>query len=100
MEQQFILKIIDIQEELSDKCILVASSFDKKCKESDIYQDALGKKWNKYLNKNCSKYGFEIWKKKSDQNVYIKATDECRKEANDQGLTPHTTSELLRGEER
>ncbi|MBI9067579.1 MAG: hypothetical protein JEZ09_09830 [Salinivirgaceae bacterium] len=98
MEKQFITKIRMIQDALKDKCILKATEFDE-LEEAKILQDATGAICNKFLHKHCADYAFEIWKKLNN-NYYIKATAECRKEAVNQGLTPHTNGEYLRGKKR
>jgi len=100
MEQQFAKKIFKIQEALNEQCILKASVFEKSCDEAKILADAKGSKWNKYVHKKCTIYKFEIWKDKSDQNFYVKSNEKCRIEALSKRLTPHSTSELLRGEKR
>ncbi len=102
MEKQFILKIKAIQKELSEKCLLKAAAFDKYCDEAKLFKEANDSIWNKYVHKNCLKYGFVIWKNKFDHNFYVKDAQECIVEAenHEERLRPWTTKELYKSKKR
>ncbi len=98
--KQFVDKVAKIKTEIEGRVIINAASFDKECKKDNVFEEATGNIWNKFLHKHCLEFKFEIWKNKLNENFYVKATDEARIEAISQSLNPHSSNDLFRGKKR